>query len=138
MQYFRVKNIPYCALVDKQGTIAFLGHPKWRKLDQDITALIEGKKLTGRGTKSFKENIEMGWKMAGNDISFSEIEEVKQSYMNLCDTLSKQEEIKTAADSMKSCIVQLIHRTKLDLECNGHDHKMQLEIGLTGTKEQID
>ena len=33
LKYFRIKNIPYCALVDKQGKFAFLGHPKWRKLD---------------------------------------------------------------------------------------------------------
>jgi hypothetical protein len=25
--YFGVKKIPYCSLIDKQGKVAFLGHP---------------------------------------------------------------------------------------------------------------
>ena len=68
MKYFRIKNIPYCALIDIHGNFAFIGHPKWRKLDKDITALIEGKKIAGRGTLSFRDAKDLAWKTLGNDI----------------------------------------------------------------------
>ena len=55
MPFFGVKKIPYVVLVDKQGKIAFLGHPNWRKLDEDINTLLKGKSLTGRGVESFSE-----------------------------------------------------------------------------------
>ena len=80
----------------------------------------------------------MAWKMAGNDIEASKIETIKKSYMDLCDTLSKREDLKITAGALKACTVQLVHRCKLDLEQYGHGHKMLLEIGLTGPQEKID
>ena len=60
-QYFGVKQIPYCALINKDGKIAFIGHPNWRRLDEDIAALTKGKTITGRGTESFLVSKEKEW-----------------------------------------------------------------------------
>ena len=56
--YFGVKQIPLCVLVDKEGKIAFIGHPTWRRIDEDINGLLKGKKLTGRGTTSLASQRE--------------------------------------------------------------------------------
>lgn len=34
--YFGVKKIPYCALLDKGGKVAYLGHPGNRQIQDDI------------------------------------------------------------------------------------------------------
>ena len=41
-KFFNVQSIPYCALIDKKGKIAFIGHPSCRSLGADITKLLKG------------------------------------------------------------------------------------------------
>jgi len=48
---YSVNGVPHIMLIDKEGKIAFKGHPANRKnLEQDIDDLIAGKALTGEGT----------------------------------------------------------------------------------------
>ena len=43
-------GLPHVLLVDTNGTIVYIGHPASRKLEEDIDALLAGKKLEGNGT----------------------------------------------------------------------------------------
>jgi len=47
--YFGIKKIPYCALLDKEGKVAYLGHPVHRQPQQDIEDLVAGKAIKGTG-----------------------------------------------------------------------------------------
>ena len=47
---YGVQGVPHVLLVDTEGTIVFMGHPSSRKLEEDIDALLAGKKLEGNGT----------------------------------------------------------------------------------------
>ena len=48
---YGVQGVPHVLLVDTEGTIVFMGHPSSRKLEEDIDALLAGKKLEGNGTQ---------------------------------------------------------------------------------------
>ena len=63
--YFGVKQIPYVVLVNKEGKIAFIGHPSWRRLDEDINNLIKGKNITGRGCVSPVMQARNAWGTEG-------------------------------------------------------------------------
>jgi len=43
-------GVPHVFLVDKEGTIVFMGHPATRDLEKDINDLLAGNKLKGEGT----------------------------------------------------------------------------------------
>ena len=58
--------------------------------------------------------------------------------MEKCNNLAKKHEIETTGLAMKLCVVQLVHKVKLDLENKGHFHKMRLDVVLEGKQEQID
>ena len=58
--------------------------------------------------------------------------------METCNKLAKKHDIETTAVAMKSCVVQLVHRVKLDLENRCHYHKVRLDVCLEGKQEQID
>lgn len=45
-----MSGVPHVMLIDKQGTIAFVGHPAVRKLEDDIDTLLKGESLKGEGT----------------------------------------------------------------------------------------
>lgn len=48
---FKFGGIPFCVLVDADGTIVFKGHPANRQnLVQDFEDLLAGKKISGAGT----------------------------------------------------------------------------------------
>jgi len=47
---YGVQGVPHVLLVDTEGTIVFMGHPSSRKIEEDIDALLAGKKLEGNGT----------------------------------------------------------------------------------------
>ena len=63
--YFGVKQIPLCVLIDKQGKIAFIGHPKERRMDEDINTLVKGKNLSGKGTESLDTVRQRQWGTEG-------------------------------------------------------------------------
>ena len=46
---YEVRGIPHVILIDKEGKIAFSGHPSKRDLEKDIDVLLKGEKLTGDG-----------------------------------------------------------------------------------------
>ena len=50
IKYFGLKRVPTCAIIDKQGKIAMLGHPNKRTLDEDINKILSNRKLEGVGT----------------------------------------------------------------------------------------
>jgi len=48
---YSVNGVPHVMLIDKDGKIAFKGHPANRKnLEEDLDALSRGEKLEGEGT----------------------------------------------------------------------------------------
>jgi hypothetical protein len=50
-QVYGVQGVPHVMLIDKQGKIAFMGHPANRPdLEKDLDALSRGEALTGEGT----------------------------------------------------------------------------------------
>lgn len=55
---YSVSGVPHVMLVDKEGKLAFIGHPATRKLEEDIDKLIKGEKLTGEGTGPSVEDDE--------------------------------------------------------------------------------
>ena len=79
--YFGVKKVPYCVLVDNRGKIAFIGHPSWRRLDEDIATLLEGKKLSGRGTIPLAEQRKNEWQASGGSINPAEVNIVIKQFM---------------------------------------------------------
>jgi len=44
---YGVSGVPKVVLIDKSGTIVFIGHPAERKLENDINTLLADKKLVG-------------------------------------------------------------------------------------------
>jgi len=47
---YGVRGVPHVMLIDKQGKIAFKGHPANREdLEKDLDALLKGETLTGEG-----------------------------------------------------------------------------------------
>ena len=114
IQYFGVKQIPLCVLIDKQGKIAFLGHPTWRRIDEDINQLVKGKKLAGRGTETLESMREKQWGTEGL-VDQKDVETVTKSFMNQCNALVAKHDVETTAVSMKQCVVQLLHKVKVNL-----------------------
>jgi hypothetical protein len=49
---YGAKGVPHMVLVDTQGKIVFIGHPAVRNLEKDIDELLEGKVISGEGTKA--------------------------------------------------------------------------------------
>ena len=43
--YLGAKQVPFCVLIDKKEKVAFMGHPNWRRLDEDIQALVKGRPI---------------------------------------------------------------------------------------------
>ena len=135
--YFGVKQIPYCALIDKEGKIAFIGHPSWRRLDEDINTLIKGKKITGRGCVSPVMQAKAQWGTEGI-VEVAEVDNIVKNFMEQCNTLASKHDIESTSLAMKQCTVQLVHKVKLNLQEKSHEHKVKLDILMEGTKEQID
>jgi len=46
---YGVQGVPHVLLVDKEGTIVFMGHPASRDIEKDIDSLLKGEKLSGEG-----------------------------------------------------------------------------------------
>ena len=44
-ELYGVQGIPHVVLIDKKGTIVYVGHPASRKLEEDINKLIKGEDL---------------------------------------------------------------------------------------------
>lgn len=109
LQYFGVKQIPFCALIDKQGKIAFIGHPNWRRLEDDINTLVKGKALTGRGTESAAVAREKAWGTEGI-VEATEVDATVKSFMEQSVALGAKQEIASTAVAMQQCAVQLIHK----------------------------
>ena len=61
-QEFGVQSIPKIVLVDKTGTIVYIGHPNYRtNLDLDLNTLLQGKELDSiQLEKPAKENWKIG------------------------------------------------------------------------------
>jgi hypothetical protein len=50
---YEVQGVPHVMLIDKEGVIAFKGHPANRSdLEEDFGKLLNGEKLTGEGCAS--------------------------------------------------------------------------------------
>ena len=49
-EIYEIKGVPHVMLIDKEGVIAFKGHPANRpNLEEDFGKLLKGEKLTGEG-----------------------------------------------------------------------------------------
>ena len=60
--------------MDKKGKIAFLGHPSFRRLDEDVQTLVKGRAIQGRGCVSLRDSKEEEWKEAGGEVQASEVD----------------------------------------------------------------
>jgi len=76
-------------LVDKEGKIAFKGHPANRDLEKDIDTLLKGEALTGEGTAPVSENNEA--KPFEYPEGYSDLDvETSMSEINRFETLGKE------------------------------------------------
>ena len=138
LPYFGIKTIPTCALVDKEGKIAFIGHPTWRNLDEDINNLIKGKALTGRGTVNPTAAFDAVWSNKENLVESADVDATVKDFMNKCNAMTEKHDIESTTAAMKMCVFQLVHNVKVDMKSTGHAHKMRMDLVLQGTKEQIE
>ena len=137
LPYFGVRTIPVCALVDKEGKIAFIGHPSWRNLDEDINALVKGKSLSGRGTVNPAEAAAQNWGKDGF-VEPAEVDAIVKEFMTKCNEMAAKHDIESTSAAMKTSVLQLIHNVKVDMKTKNHQHKLRLDLVLQGTKEQIE
>ena len=138
LPYFGIKTIPTCALVDKEGKIAFIGHPTWRNLDEDINNLIKGKTLSGRGCINPTTAFDAHWADKENLIDSKEVDETVKDFMTKCNAMIEKHDIESTSAAMKTCVLQLVHSVKVNMKTTGHAHKMRMDLVLQGTKEQIE
>lgn len=135
--YFGLKTIPLCVLVDKQGKIAFIGHPSWRALDEDINNLIKGKKISGKGCVNPTEAFAQNWSKEGI-VEPTEVDPLIKEFMTKCNEMTQKHDIESTSASMKQCVAQLVHNVKVDMKAKTHTHKLRVDFVLQGTKEQIE
>ena len=52
---FGFEITPHCVLVDKTGTIVWQGHPATRRIEEDVSALLEGEEIDLKREDSSEE-----------------------------------------------------------------------------------
>jgi len=101
-------------LIDKQGKIAFMGHPANREdLEKDFDALLRGETLTGEGCPSVKEEstvevakaeIPEGFKELDLDVVSSELE----SNYTVMEAFTKDAEMATLSEGFQRAFCVLV------------------------------
>ena len=82
-EVYGVRGVPHVMLIDKNGKIAFKGHPANRPdLEKDLDALLKGESLTGEGcgpapqTDEAKPAVKEGFKKLDQDVVSKELETI--------------------------------------------------------------
>ena len=95
--YYGIKKIPYCSLIDKQGNVAYLGHPGSRQLHLDIDELVQDKPIVGTGCAPFTQRKDQEWTSAGNNITPAQIQPNLVKFMTACTKVFEDPETKALA-----------------------------------------
>jgi len=139
---YSVNGVPHVMLVDKEGKIAFKGHPANRKnLEQDIDDLIAGKALTGEGTGPAP--VVEGEKAPAIPEGFEELDadvigrEVETNKLTL-EGFAKDDSMKDAADKCpRAFCVIVLNQNYMPATGKSYTKYENYRV-LVGPKEKID
>lgn len=100
---YGVGGVPHVVLIDGAGTIAFVGHPASRKLEEDIETLLKGEKLKGISSGGDAQGEEA-------DPSFKELDLEKvdaeiKLFASKAHELTSNATIKSAASNLQRGLV---------------------------------
>lgn len=90
---YKVNGVPHVILIDKQGKIAYKGHPASRDLEKDFATLLEGGALAGvaaEGGAAGGAKEDEGFKAVDADLINKEIDQYKE----LAESMQQDAEIK--------------------------------------------
>ena len=73
---YSIKGVPFVVLIDKNGTIVFMGHPSEKNLEQEINLLIN------TATDYIPDKIVAGKAVNNLDSIFEDFRQKSQSFMD--------------------------------------------------------
>ena len=131
-------------LIDKQGKIAFMGHPANREdLEKDFDALLRGETLTGEGCPSVKEEstvevakaeIPEGFKELDLDVVSSELE----SNYTVMEAFTKDAEMATLSEGFQRAFCVLVLQMRYSPKTGNFIGKYDNYRVLVGPKDNLE
>ena len=113
---YGVNGVPHCLLIDTHGKIVFVGHPAHRKLDEDINALLEDKKIEGAGTTRAGGEEEEGEGGKKEEISDEKYNTATQVFKEGIDGIIADAGLKEHTAKLQRAFFVLVVDTKVDSE----------------------
>lgn len=112
---YNVRGVPCVMLIDKNGKVAFKGHPASRKnLEEDFETLASGGTLTGQGTGPEAEEEEDEGEAGGSDINFDTAMTTIDEFKTVAEGFQKDDTLKGHATSMPRSFCVMVLSSAFD------------------------
>jgi len=140
-EVYGVRGVPHVMLIDKQGKIAFKGHPANRKdLEADLDALLKGETLTGEGCAAAQEEggeakpMEDGFKKLDQDVISKELESINGVF----EGFTKDEEMVELTNGFMRAFCVIVLEMKYSPKTNEFTGKYENYRVLAGPKDNLE
>lgn len=99
---YGVAGVPHVVLIDQAGTIAYVGHPASRKLEEDIETLLKGEKLTGVAGGDDEDGAEDS---SFKDLDLEKVEKEIKTFGSRATELTSNKSIQENAATLQRALV---------------------------------
>lgn len=130
---YGVQGVPHVLLVDKEGTIVFMGHPSSQNIEECIDKLLKGEKLSGEGTQAKGASADKAEDSDKKPVLDEDIEKFA------ADTKAWVEaDMKSKCEGMQRAFLVMTNDCVLNVKDNSSKNKATVHTVLVGPKAKVD